>query len=298
MRTTKRFTPQVLERFHRQGRGLGTFEHYIPWHGVSRGDPASCGRSHLQMWNKRLRELLSDHEWVILLFALMLPNLVDVREQFPLSLYGDKHETSAYSTDVGGCDFPGTLAIAKTLGIRHPMTTGDGDSANWVMTSDLVLVLRNEGGAIELLSIAVKPTDELGQNRKKELLAIERDYWAARGVTWLLITPAQYNKEVGLNLRMNMPWMLGEPAPASAKQVALKTVADLPGHSLTFIIDRLEHILGEKDLAQRAFWQAVLSGTVRLNLRRGWRPHLPVTLLPEEAFIAQNPVASRRSAWS
>ena len=62
MRTTKRFTPAVLDRFKREGRGTGIFQDYIPWHKVSRGDPASSGRSHLVIWRSRLRELLSDGE--------------------------------------------------------------------------------------------------------------------------------------------------------------------------------------------------------------------------------------------
>ncbi len=63
MRTEKRFTPKVLERFRREGRGTGTYSDYTPWHRVSRGDPSSKGRSHLIVWMDRQRELLSDQEW-------------------------------------------------------------------------------------------------------------------------------------------------------------------------------------------------------------------------------------------
>ena len=84
MRTTKRFSPTVIARFLRQGRGEGIYEEYIPWHRVSRGDPASAGRSHLLMWRHRLRELLSDGELGEQLFATMLQNLDDSLEQFKL----------------------------------------------------------------------------------------------------------------------------------------------------------------------------------------------------------------------
>lgn len=77
MRTTKRFTPDVLDRFRREGRGTGVYTEYIPWHRVSRGDPASRGRSHLLNWRGRQRELLSDGELVMTLFVTMLPGIDD-----------------------------------------------------------------------------------------------------------------------------------------------------------------------------------------------------------------------------
>lgn len=297
MRTTKRFTPRLLERFYRLGRGLGIFGDYIPWHRVSRSDPSSRGRSHLLQGKDRQHELLSDHEWVAIMFVFMLLDLLDVREQFPLAQQDGIHELGAYRVDIGDERFPGTLALAAMLGFKHPKTTEGDDSANWVMTTDLLIALRNDDGIVELLAVAVKTVDEIVDRRKRELLAIEREYWIARGVTWLLITPALYDEQVGLNLRMQMPWTLGARASARDRQLAVEVVRRFPGRSLTFILQQLEATLGEMDLAQRTFWQAVYSGEIPMSLRRGWRPHQPVVLLPHVDFVAQNPIASRRSAW-
>lgn len=96
MRTTKRFTPKVLARFAREGRGTGIYEEYIPWHRVSRGDPASRGRSHLLEWKDRLRELLSDGELGAQLFAVMLPDLDDSLEQYRLEQEPSQHPLAAY----------------------------------------------------------------------------------------------------------------------------------------------------------------------------------------------------------
>lgn len=297
MRTTKRFTPKVLERFRRQGRGLGTYQDYIPWHRVGRGDPSSRGRSHLQQWNGRQRELLSDHEWVMLFFAVTLLNLLDIREQFPLSKEDAPSELGAYRVDVSNQIFPGMLTIAKRLGFKRPLTTDVGESDDWVMSTDFLLLLQHDDGTLELLAIAVKPLDEITKKRKKELLTIEREYWAARGITWLLITPNEYDERVGINLRMNMPWALGDTANGSAQHTAASVVQNHPGRSLTFVLNKLCASLGDMDLAQRAFWQAVWSGKIPLDLRRGWRPHMPIVLLPQAAFSALNPISSRRSAW-
>lgn len=297
MRTTKRFSPKVLARFLRQGRGQGILNEYIPWHRVSRGDPSSKGRSHLQQWNGRQRELLSDHEWVILFFSLMLPNLIDVREQYPLCLEEGLDELSQYEEDLSAQRFSGTLEIAKHLGIKHPKTTGDGESSNWVMSTDLLLTLLEPNGKLALLAVSVKLSDELASKRKLELLAIERKYWEVRGVEWLLITPDLYDHAVTLTLRNSMPWALGEAVNEAAQNDAVSFAKSCQGRSLTFLLQHLCDRLGDIDHAQRAFWQGVWNGKIPLDLRRGWRPHQPIVLLNQDIFLALNPVVSRRSAW-
>ena len=297
MRTTKRFTPTVLARFLKLGRGSGTFANYIPWHRVSRSDPSSCGRSHLQMWRGRQRELLSDGEWVGLFFAISIQNLFDLREQFPLPLEGGPHETSAYRADTPPTLYPGTLEIAKRLGVKHPKTNEKGKSAEWVMTTDFLLVLQAPSKKLALLAVSFKPKADLKNKRTKELLMIEREYWTARGVTWLLITPELYDEQVALRLRDTMPWALGNIVTENDLLIASSVAHELQGHSLTHVLKQLAARFGDGDHAQRAFWQSVWCGKIPLDLRRGWRPHLPVTLLPTDAFLSLNPIASRRTSW-
>ena len=297
MRTTKRFTPTVLARFLRLGRGSGTFKDYTPWHRVGRSDPSSSGRSHLQMWNGRQRELLSDGEWVGLFFAISMKNLIDLTEQFPLSLEGGPHEISAYRADTSPSIYPGTLEIAKRLGIKHPRTNEKGSSANWVMTTDFLLVLQTPAKKLELLAIAFKPKADLKNKRTKDLLEIEREYWLVRGVTWLLITPELFDTQVALRLRDTMPWALGHAVPESDHSIAEAVTRELQGHSLTHILEQLTARFADDDHAKRAFWQSVWCGKIPLDLRRGWRPHLPVVLLPADEFLSLNPIASRRTSW-
>ena len=298
MRTTKRFTPAVLARFLRLGRGTGTCENYIPWHRVGRSDPSSCGRSHLQMWQGRQRELLSDGEWVGLFFAISVPNLMDLREQFPLSIESCQHEMSAYRADVSTTLYPGTLEIAKRLEYKHPKTTEKGSSSEWVMTTDFLLLLQMPSKKLELLAVSFKPKGEIQNRRKKQLLEIEREYWLARGVIWLLITPELYDKQVGLRLRDTMPWALGHAIPENDLAIASTVTYALQGHSLTYVLEQLTaRFSNDDDYAKRAFWQSVWCGKTPLDLRRGWRPHMPVALLSVAEFIAINPIASRRSSW-
>ncbi len=200
MRTTKRFTPRVLARFAREGRGTGQYESYIPWHRVSRGDPSSRGRSHLQMWNGRQRELLSDGEWGDTFFATMLPNLKDIREQFPLSADSARHELADYVADAQFGEYPGTIAIAEQMGISHPEISGDGESALWTPTTDLLLLLISPDGSVELLAVDIKPSTTLTKSMRRSL-ALEKAYWDARQVPWLLITPEQFDRRVAGRLQ-------------------------------------------------------------------------------------------------
>lgn len=295
MRTTKRFTPAILDRFRRQGRGLGTQDNFKPWHRIGRGDPSSRGRSHLQMWRNRQRELLSDQEWAALFFALTAKFLFDLLEQLPLSLGTAAHELSRYTVDCR--ESPGTIELAERLGIRHPKTSASGSTAEWIMTTDLLLVLRFPSGNYELLAVSVKTDEEFSKKRTKELLGLEREYWLSRGVTWLLITPSLFDKRVALRLRDSMPWALESSVGEHDLEKATTLAIKLQGRSLTYVLEALSSILGSIDNAKRAFWQAVWCGKIPLDLRRGWRPHQPINLLTEEEFISLNPIASRRSAW-
>ena len=298
MRTTKRFTPQVLARFAREGRGTGQYETYIPWHLVSRGDPSSRGRSHLQMWNGRQRELLNDGEWVDTFFATMLPNLKDIREQFPLSADSGRHELADYVVDPPAGYFPGTKTIAEQLRFSHPAISANGVSADWTPTTDLLLLLESPLGVLELLAVAVKPTAQLTRKMRKSL-ALERAYWDARQVPWLLITPEQFDGRVALTLRCSMPWALGDKVVDADTKIATSFAFKGRGRSLTYVLESISGVLdGDTDRAQRAFWQAVWNGAIPLDLRRGWRPHVPISLLPPGTFWEQNPIASRRSAWN
>ncbi len=299
MRTVKRFTPDLLDRYRDEGRGRGCYQRYIPWHRVSRSDPSSRGRSHLMVWRHRQRELLSDGEWVAALFATMVPDVNDLREQYPLSLMSARDELGVYDVRLGKLDQPGTLEIAERLGIRHPLVTGNGRSAPWVMSTDLLLTIEEPHRGLRLLAVSCKPTGGENSRRAREKLRIEQAYWASRGVDWLLITPSLYEESVGLTLRNSMPWALGDAVDERAIEIAADVAHRNEGLPLVLCLHELRARLGtDLDLAQRAFWQSVWSYRLTLDLRRGWRPHLPTAVLSRPAFLSLNPIASGRSAWT
>ena len=109
------------------------------------------------------------------------------------------------------------------------------------MTTDFLLVLQTPSKNLELLAVAFKPKADLSNRRTRELLNIEREYWLARGVTWLLITPELFDKQVALRLRDTMPWALGTTVSEndlSKEEVGIQisdVIAGLLGRHFTYI---------------------------------------------------------------
>ncbi|MDP3610200.1 MAG: TnsA endonuclease N-terminal domain-containing protein [Methylophilus sp.] len=293
MRKTRRFTTQVLARFIKLKRGTGVFEEYVPWHRVSRSDPSSIGRSHLRYFKNRHVELLSDNEDFAFLFCTMLPDLFDIREQFPLSLDEAAHELFNYDIDFNSIH-SGTREVANSLNVKHPAINGEV-KAFWIMTTDLLVTLKKDN-TLTLLAISVKQSLKSLTKREKELLLIESEYWKQRGVDWLLITKDEYHPRVGETLRRAASWKFSESSQTQEINKTIAIVKDLYGLPLISILHKLAVYFNSMDIAQRAFWQAVWLGKIPIDLNRGWRPHIPVYRIPECEFWQQNPIAVRRSA--
>jgi TnsA endonuclease N terminal len=296
MRQRKRpTTPRLLDLFRRQERGLGTHAEYVAWHRVRRSDPPSPGRSHLHRFNARQLDLMSDLELIGFLFVTQLPGLLDIREQFPLSLLDAPHELAAYDIARAGGAYPGTLRVARELGRRHPHVHDEQTREPKVLSTKHLLTLQNPDGRRSLLAVSYQ------WRRAKRMSAaaeIERLYWQARDVPWMLVTRDEFDRRVGLTLRRTACWALSPPAPSDDLEAALTMAYAMQGRSLTALMQRLFHALGDMDRAQCAFWQCVWRGLLPLDLRRGWRPTEPLQLMPHDRWIALNPIASRRSAWN
>lgn len=302
MRKGNRFSPTKIANWHKGGRGTGTLSDYKPWHQVTRGDPASSGRSQLLQWvhTQRSHHTLSDIESDVFTFITMLADIVDVREQMSLNLYESVPHLTAYSSYELNKLAPGTLSCAERLGIKHP-TIADGKSRSpWIMSTDFAVTLKSTDGNYQLLAVSVKSDTDSLSPRKRSLLSIEKHYWESQDVAWLLITPQSFDKQIGRTVRAALPWGLPKEekdiVPHSTISFCAEHSAVLEGMSLTAAINWIRDNLGGSiDLAQRTFWQAVWAGQLLLDLRRSAWPSEPLHLLDERRFLEQNPIAVRRS---
>ena len=169
------------EKKHKEGRGLGNLDKYTPWLTIQ--DVASKGLATRIKGIKtgRVHHLLSRLELYCFYCLDWSERVLDIREQYPL----DRQET---------------IAIAETLGIKHPRVPVTGDQV--VMTTDFLVTLQGHPTRLET-AISVKYSNDLTKSRTMEKFEIERFYWERRGVKWSIFTERNVNR----TLTRNIEWI-------------------------------------------------------------------------------------------
>lgn len=149
----------------KQKRGQGRLDKYKPW--ILVHEISSLGVSWRILGSKtgRIHHLLSNLEKNIFLYLDALPQVLDIREQFPLPLQR-------------------TLAIASFQNIRHGQHRGEPTT----MTTDLLVDLANKQ-----IAISVKPFSKISR-RALEKFQIEKTYWASQGVQAILCTEREISQ--------------------------------------------------------------------------------------------------------
>lgn len=267
MRKGKRFTPSLLNSWKQKGRGEGVGSNYSAWHSITRGDPGSIGKSRIQNNNAfgRSMDYLSDSEFAAFCFATMLPDVIDIREQYPLYLDEHQCDISKYLANKLSITALGTIEIAEILGFPHPVVRKNGEVANWTFTTDLLITINHPIDGLKLIAISVKDiSPNLLSARQKELLVIEREYWARQGVQWLLITPEVFCKSVVVTLKSYAAYAISDTDVDKTLIVAvtelLPFIHNMP---LSKVLKLIECTLKvSQDAAQRIFWQGVWKGFV------------------------------------
>ncbi len=170
MRDPKR-SPYTMFETRRQtwmkeGRGQGTGEDYKPW--LQTRNVRSSGRKHKipGILHERNIHVMSDLERNAVLFFETLPNVTDIREQFPLD------------RDV-------TRQIAKAIGAAHPADPWTKEDI--VMTTDLLIDFTDARGVGRTRPFSVKMSKDLLNHRTVVKQEIERRYWARCGLQWNLL---------------------------------------------------------------------------------------------------------------
>jgi hypothetical protein len=130
-------------------------------------DVASDGRAwRIKDWkNGRDHHLFSNHERDLYYIFAWSRIVVDIREQFPLSL------------DI-------TREIAKQTGIRYPT---DREKNPVVLTTDFLITVCTPTGNVDEAR-TFKPSGQLQSRRVIEKLEIERIYWLGENVDWGIVT--------------------------------------------------------------------------------------------------------------
>lgn len=162
----------------KQGYGTGCGKDYIPF--IQTREFNSSGTiSHLICpLNGRSMELLSQGELEFTYLLLWNPDVVDIREQFPL-------------------DLKETIPLCQRLGIRHPY------NEETPMTTDFLVTYRD--GSEKAFSIKSSRKD-CESKRTKEILLIEELAWCAKGIEWEIVYKEDFNPIEVQNIRLIMEY--------------------------------------------------------------------------------------------
>lgn len=269
MRKGSKFTARKLARWAEAGRGEGCYREYEPWHQVRRGDPASIGRSHLQLSGVagRHQHLLSDGELLALMCVWALPSVTDVLEQLPLDIEPGLHVLSRYHIRFAQTTYAGTKALAERFSIQHPRVR-DGDCLveQWVMSTDIVAIF--DSPYWHCLAISVKPTSQLPR-RVAEKLRLEEAYWVERGEKWQLFVVEEIPVKARYSIRSMAPYVLpyAQPSP-DVRQRVVDAIGDISSTSIATALATVQDEFQVRLVdAQALFWQGVWLGDLPVCLQ-------------------------------
>lgn len=177
------WTENKIARYEKEGRGQGEFGAYKPWLTIQ--DVPSEGRSHRPKgWKtNRTHQLLSDLELKYFHCLEWANDVIDIREQFPISRES-------------------TLKIAEVKEIKHPVDNETGTPI--VFTTDFLITVKRNG-KIEYLARSTKPCGKLHDKRTIDKLEIERQYWSDNKVSWAIVTERNIDNVFSDNMRIFHP---------------------------------------------------------------------------------------------
>lgn len=239
-----KWSEKTYLRYLNEGRGQGCGKEYKPWIRIqdfpSKG---VCSRVYSEKTG-RVHHLLSRNEENLFHILINDPDVIDIREQFPLRLSE-------------------TLGIAEKLGIRHPRI----GNFPFVLTSDFLIERRDR---VEVRT--VKMAAELENRRIREKFTIEFMYWNSKGIDWKIITENEINPHKALNYK----WLRESPRPSSiitdpqtlsfCEELFLKLYAD-PDIPFTSICSGLEEYCRLPAGTGLVLFKAlVLSGKIQVDL--------------------------------
>jgi hypothetical protein len=147
---------------------------------------------------------MSQLEWFYFYSLEWSPDVLDIREQFPLSIEE-------------------TLAIAKRLGIRHPADPKTKEPI--VMTTDFLVTIGNMTHNA-IVARTIKYENKLVSRRVMQKFELERVYWTSRNVDWGIVTERDISREFAGNVQ----WVHFHRDLASIAPITEETVREIEAY--------------------------------------------------------------------
>ncbi|MDP7981246.1 TnsA endonuclease N-terminal domain-containing protein [Bacillus sp. WLY-B-L8] len=176
------WTYKKMQKFLKEGRGMGQLGAYVPW--IKVYDFPSKGTIVRAYGNKtnRIHHLLSNIEYAYFLLLNSEPKVVDIREQFPLF------------------DLELAMHIANKIDVKYP--TDDVTNTPHILTTDFMITTKNTNSNLIDIARTIKASKDLNKRRVCEKFEIERLYWKAKNIDWKIITEENFSTILTNNLTM------------------------------------------------------------------------------------------------
>jgi TnsA endonuclease N terminal/TnsA endonuclease C terminal len=187
------------------GYGQGTEQTYKPWLDRDKVWARRPVTSLKGLTTGRVHYLVGELAHPYFYIVEWSSTVKDIREQYPLLPLEE------------------TLAIAKHLGVRHPVH-GQTRKPVVLVTDYLLTVMQNEVTVQQARALA--SVASLENTRDLELLEIERRYWEARRVDWGIATERERNLAFANNVDFLHDHML-HGLSSYLSEDGLKIVPDL-----------------------------------------------------------------------
>ena len=205
-----KWSEEKIAQFQREGRGKGTGSQYKPWIRVADSSSQGISRRAFSQKTGRHHELLSNVEWHLFVLLEFSPDVVDIREQFPLS----REETQS---------------IAAQRCIKHPVYPGT--AVPTVMTVDFLVKLKRQGNE-SLEAFSCKTADDLEKPRTLEKLELERAFFDDLGIPHRLVI----DTELPTTKLKNLLWFRGATLDGDSESeypAALRELGHRMAHELS-----------------------------------------------------------------
>lgn len=177
------WTQDKMQRFLKEGRGMGIGENYKPWLTIQ--DFPSMGRVSRVFSNKtqRIHHFFSDSQTRMFYLLHWEDSVIDIREHYPL-------------LDIG-------QIIEEKDGLKLEKFQDKKTGTPFVFTTTFLATIIDSKGKKDYVARSVKSSLELDKKHIIESFELERRYWESKNIDWGIVT----QKDIPVIKSKNIEWV-------------------------------------------------------------------------------------------